>query len=285
MAEHFYEAITQSLLEYEPSLPPSYQDEGARPSPAQKAPSLYYRHFPSWMIIQAGWSKSFTINDAMSNEILYLAEFHPFGWFCPKPLGARGGFILHNGATRKDPVLAATGDVTVFEQRVNPFSNESNILLPPLPKKDNVKASTTVSETETMIGKSMANNGVAFRFSIEAGRNMRREKLEWRNVGKGGDQRVAWELTRLSSAARRIPLEGEIIAKLSWLPISSISVANPLSAKPIFTLQLMNSLESGLLGERCVLTVVMSALRLWHLRIKGKDKRSYIRIGEKSQGK
>lgn len=62
-----------------------------------------------------------------------------------------------------------------------------------------------------------------------------------------------------------------------------MNAANPLSVKPIFTLQLMNSLESGLLGERCVLTVVMSAQRLWHLRIKGKDNRSYIRIGEKSQ--
>lgn len=62
-----------------------------------------------------------------------------------------------------------------------------------------------------------------------------------------------------------------------------MNVVNPISPKPIFTLQLMNSLESGLLGERCVLTVVMSALRLWHLRIKGKDKRSYIKIGERSQ--
>lgn len=284
MMENSYEAITQSLLKYETSLPPPYQEEGDRLSSAQQAPSLYYRNFPSLMIIQAGWSKSFTIKDAPSNEILYLAEFHPFGWFCPKPLGARGGFILHNGVTRKDPVLAATGDVTVFEQRVNPFSNESKILLPPLPKKDNVKASTTVGETVTMIGKSTTNNGVAFRFSIEARRNMRRERLEWRSVGEGGSGRVAWELMRLPSASRRIPPEGEIIAKLSWLPASLVNVVNPMSAKPIFTLQLMNSLESGLLGERCVLTVVMSALRLWHLRIKGKDKRSYIRIGEKLRG-
>ncbi|EHK50944.1 hypothetical protein TRIATDRAFT_54401 [Trichoderma atroviride IMI 206040] len=237
------------------------------------------------MIIQAGWSKSFTVNDANSKEVLYLAEFHPFGWFCPEPLGARGGFILHNGVTRKDPVLAATGDVTIFEQRVNPFSNESKILLPPLAKKDNVKASTTVGETETMVGRCTANNGVAFRFSIEVGRNMRREKLEWRSAGKGGDGRVAWGLMRLPSASRRIPPEGEVIAKLSWLPASIINVVNPMSTKPIFTLQLMNSLESGLLGERCVLTVVMSALRLWHLRIKGKDKRSYIRIRDNSQGR
>lgn len=284
MMENSYEAITQSLLKYETSLPPPYQEEGNRLSSAQQAPSLYCRNFPSLMIIQAGWSKSFTIKDALSNEILYLAEFHPFGWFCPKPLGARGGFILHNGVTRKDPVLAATGDVTVFEQRFNPFSNDSKILLPPLPKKDNVKASTTVGETVTMIGKSTTNNGVAFRFSIEAGRNTRMERLEWRSVGEGGSGRVAWELMRLPSASRRIPPEGEIIAKLSWLPASLVNVVNPMSAKPIFTLQLLNSLESGLLGERCVLTVVVSALRLWHLRIKGKDKRSYIRIGEKSRG-
>jgi hypothetical protein len=77
------------------------------------------------MVIQAIWSKYFTINDANSSELLYLAEFHPFGWFCPKPLGARGGFILHNGVARKDPVLAAACDVTVFEQRVNPANTDS----------------------------------------------------------------------------------------------------------------------------------------------------------------
>lgn len=202
----------------------------------------------------------------------------------PPPYQDEEGFILHNGVTRQDPVLAAACDVTVFEQRVNPFSNESNILLPPLPKKHNVKGSTTVSETETMIGKSTANNGVAFRFSIEAGRSMRRGKFEWRSGGEGRDGRVAWELMRLPSVSRRIPPEGEVIAKLSWSPSSLKNVVNPLSVNPIFTLQLMNSLESGLLGERCVLTVVMSALRLWHLRMKGKDRRSYIRIGEKSQG-
>lgn len=285
MTQPFHDGTTQSVLEYEPSPPPPYEDEHTRLPPAQNVPSLYYRHFPSLMIIQGAWSKSFTINDASSNEVLYLAEFHPFGWFCPKPLGARGGLILHNGVTRKDPILAATGDVTVFEQRVNPFGNESNILLPPLPKKDNVKASTAVSEAETMVGKSTANNGVAFQFSIEAGRNMRREKFEWRRVGEGGDDGSVWELMRRPSAARKIPPEGEIIAKLSWLPTSFIKVINPLNSKPLFTLQLMKSLESGVLGERCILTVVMSALRLWHLRIKRKDKRSYIRIGERLQAR
>ncbi|KAM0263750.1 hypothetical protein ACHAQJ_001065 [Trichoderma viride] len=282
MAEHFEDVITQSVLEYEPSLPPPYQDEDSRLPPARTATSLYYRHFPSLMTVKAGWSKSFTINDTSSNEVLYLVDFHPFGWFCPEPLGARGGFILHDGVTRKDSILAATGDVTVFEQKVNPFSNASNILLPPLPKNDKVKASKTVSEVETMTGKSRANNGVAFHFSIEAGRSMKREKFEWRSVGQGGDEGVAWELVR---RPRRIASEGEVVAKLSWVPTSLANVMNPLSPKPVFTLQLMNSLESGLLGERCTLTVVMSALRLWHLRIKGKDKRSYIRIGEKIMGK
>ncbi|KAL9480995.1 hypothetical protein ACSS6W_005781 [Trichoderma asperelloides] len=247
MTEYLHDGTTQSVLEYEPSLPPPYQDEDGSLPPLQNVPSLYYRHFPSLMITHAGWSKSFTINDGQSNEVLYLAEFHPFGWFCPKPLGARGGFILHNGVARKDAILAAVGDATVFEQKINPFGNESNILLPPLPKKDNVKASTAVSQTETMIGKSTPNNGVAFQFSIEAGRSMRRKKFEWRKVSEGGSESVAWELMRRPSASRRVPPEGEIIAKLSWLPTSLINVASPLSPKPIFTLQLMNSLESGLL--------------------------------------
>jgi hypothetical protein len=285
MTERFEEVITQSVLEYEPSLPPPYQDEGPQLPPARSTASLYYHHFPSLMTVKAGWSKPFTINNTCSDEVLYVADFHPFGWFCPKPLGARGGFVLHDGVSRKDSILAATGDITVFEQRVNPFSNESNILLPPLPKKDKVRASRTVSEIETMTGKSMANNGVAFQFSVEVGRNMKREKFEWRSVGDGGDEGVAWELVRHPSASRRISPKEEIVANLSWVPVSLANMINLLSPKPIFTLQLMNSLESGLLGERCTLTVVMSALRLWHLRIKGKDKRQYIRIGEKMMGK
>ncbi|RFU77870.1 hypothetical protein TARUN_4338 [Trichoderma arundinaceum] len=225
--------------------------------------------------------KIFTISDVYSNEVLYMAEFHPFGWFCTEPLGARGGFILRNGPSRKDSILAATGDITVFEQKVNPFSNESNIMLPPLPRSDKIQASRMLTETEIMTGKSMINNGVAFQFSIEAGRNMKREKFEWRSINEGGNEGVAWELVRCPGASRRIPPEGEVIAKLSWLPIPLANMFGLWNPKPILTLELLNSLESGVLGERCALTVVMSALRLWHLRIKGKDKRSYIRIGEK----
>lgn len=124
MTESSHDGITQSVPEYEPSLPPPYQDEDTCLPLVQKSSSIYYRHFPPLMIIQAGWSKPFTINDANSNEVLYLAEFHPFGWFCPKPLGARGGFILHNGVARKDPIIAAAGDVTVFEQKIKPTRDD-----------------------------------------------------------------------------------------------------------------------------------------------------------------
>ncbi|KAL6793742.1 hypothetical protein GGI42DRAFT_363670 [Trichoderma sp. SZMC 28013] len=282
MTENLENAIiTQDVSEYEPSLPPNYYyhdpDVLIPPTYTAVAP-LCYRRFPSLMTIKAGWSKSFTICDAIADEALYLAKFHPYGWSCPKPLGARGGFILRNGISREDAILAAAGDITLFEQSINPFSNKSHILLPPLAKDDKRQASREVTETETMTAKSVANNGVLFHFCVEAGRAMKRERFEWRRCTEEG---VSWKLVRCPSSSRRVPPEGEIVAKLSWVPVSLATVLEPLSPKALFTLQFVNSLESGTLGERCALTVVMSALRLWQLRTKGKHKRSYVRIGER----
>ncbi|KAF3067503.1 hypothetical protein CFAM422_008497 [Trichoderma lentiforme] len=272
---------TQDVLEYEPSLPPNYSchDQNVLIPPVYRAAApLCYRRFPAIMTIKAGWSKSFRICDTNSDEVLYLARFYPYGWSCPKPLGARGGFILHNGISRQDAILAAAGDITLFEQKINPFSNKSHIMLPPLAKNDKRQASREVTETETMTAKSVANNGVVFHFFVEAGRAMKREKFEWRRCAEEG---VAWKLVRCPSSSRNVPPEGEIVAKLSWVPVSLATLLDPLSLMSIFTLQFVNSLESGILGERCALTVVLSALRLWQLRTKGKHKRSYIRIGER----
>ncbi|KAL6693343.1 hypothetical protein J3F84DRAFT_401221 [Trichoderma pleuroticola] len=271
---------TQDALEEEPNLPPNYcHDQNVPRPPTYRAVApLCYRQFPSTMAVKAGWSRSFSICDANSDEVLYLAKFHPYGWSCPKPLGARGGFVLHNGTRREDAVLAAAGDITLFEQRINAFSNKSHIMLPPLAKEDKRQASREVTETETMTARSVANNGVVFQFCIEVGKAMKRETFEWRRCTEDG---AAWKLVRCSRSSRRVPPEGEMVAKLSWVPVSLATVLDPLSPKSIFTLQFVNSLESGTLGERCALTVVMSALRLWQLRTKGKHKRSYVRIGER----
>ncbi|KAL7943714.1 hypothetical protein V8C42DRAFT_328242 [Trichoderma barbatum] len=105
-----------------------------------------------------------------------------------------------------------------------------------------------------MTAKSVTNKGVVFRFLIEAGRGMKRERFEWRRSTEDG---VAWMLVRCPGSSRKVPPEGEIIAKLSWVPVLFATVLHPLSPKSIFTLQFMNSLESGALGERCALTVVI----------------------------
>lgn len=273
--------ITQDASEYEPSLPPNYHyhDPNALIPPMYTAVApLCYRRFPSIMTIKAGWSRSFTICDTNADEVLYLAKFHPYGWSCPKPLGARGGFVLYNGTSREDAILAASGDITLFEQKINPFSNKSHIMLPPLAKDDKRQASREVTETETMTAKSVADDGVVFHFCTEAGRAMNRVKFEWRRCEEEG---VAWKLVRCPSSSRKVPVEGEIVAKLSWVPVSLATVLDLVNPKSIFTLQFVNSLESGALGERCALTVVISALRLWQLRTKGKHKRSYVRIGER----
>ncbi|TFB01191.1 hypothetical protein CCMA1212_007033 [Trichoderma ghanense] len=279
MTEIFDVVDTRENLEYEPSLPPPYQEMDYRPPPSQtstSSSSLYYRRFPSTMTIKACWPRSFTICDSVSNEAIYLAEFHPFGWSCTKPLGARAGFILHNGVSSNDAVLAAAGDITVFEQRVNPFSNRSHILLPPLPKNEKTQASQQPTVTEVMIGKTIAEKGTVFRFSVEVGRALHRRHFEWRRLARDD----SWELVRHPSSSRKASPEGEVIATLSWESVLLAIALDPLNAQPICTLQLLNGLESGALGERCTLVVVMSVLRLWHLRMRGKDTRGYMKFAE-----
>ncbi|KAL6856831.1 hypothetical protein J3F83DRAFT_763817 [Trichoderma novae-zelandiae] len=279
MKEIFDGVVTRDNLEYEPSLPPPYQDMDYQLLPAHTSTpsaSLYYRRFPSTMTIKACWSRNFTICDSISNEAIYLAKFHPFGLYCTKPLGARAGFILHNGVSSNDVVLAAAGDITVFEQRANPFSNKSHILLPPLPKNDKTQASQQPTVMETMTGKLVAEKGTVFRFSVETGRAMQRQNFEWRRFARDD----SWELVRYSSSSRKVLPKGEIVAILSWAPVLLASAFDPFNAQAVGTLQLLNSLESYALGERCTLAVVISALRLWHLRIRGKDTQAYIKFGE-----
>ncbi|EGR44866.1 uncharacterized protein TRIREDRAFT_111808 [Trichoderma reesei QM6a] len=217
----------------ESSLPPPYQeiDHGPPPSQTSTSPSssLYYRRFPSTMTIKAGLSRSFTICDAVSNEAIYLAEFHPSGWSCTKPLGARAGFILHNGVSSNDAILAAAGDITVFEQRINPFCNRSHILLPPLQTKENTQALQHPTVTEVMTGKITAEKGIVFRFSVEAGRVMQRQTFEWRKLAKDD----SWQLVRHPSSLRKTSSDGEVVATLSWVPVLLAIALDPLNVQPI----------------------------------------------------
>ncbi|KAL7807925.1 hypothetical protein V8C44DRAFT_366985 [Trichoderma aethiopicum] len=275
MTEIVDAANTREDLEYEPSLPPPYEEMDDPPPPLQastSSPSLYYRRFPSTMTIKASWSRSFTICDAASDEAIYLADFHPLGWSCPQPLRLRAGFVLHNGASSNDAVLAAAGDVTAFEQTINPFCNRGHLILPPLPKNDHTQPSQEPTVTEVMTGKIVPKKGPVFRFSVEAGRAMQRQHFEWRRLARDD----SWELVRHTSSSP----EGEVIATLSWTPVLLAIALKPLNPQPVCTLQLLNSLESGALGERCTLAVVLSALRLWHLRSRGKDTKGYMKFAD-----
>jgi hypothetical protein len=68
------------------------------------------------------------------NEALFRVSLHfGLGITHRGPLGSRPGIYLHNGASIKDPILAAAGDEDQWSQRYYAFNNRSIIVVPYLP--------------------------------------------------------------------------------------------------------------------------------------------------------
>lgn len=148
------------------------------------------------------------------------------------------------------------------------------------------------------------NTIVMFRFGIEVGseEKMRRETFEWRRVSKagaGGDlpaggYRLLWlSMTdssngsvyegESSTSATFVPgvtaplpdTEGaDVVATLAWPGV-------PMNMRDAFTLRLVGSGESGVLGQRWSLITVITALRLWEHHSIGNETKFAARMGEK----
>lgn len=69
----------------------------------------------------------------------------------------------------------------------------------------------------------------------------------------------------------------EALALLAWRQLLP-------KFKHVFTLQLLGRGQSGELGERWSLMVVITALCLWPLRVVGKTKKGLIAAGQKAAG-
>jgi hypothetical protein len=231
------------------------------------------------------WGQFKTLNlcGATRQDRLYLVEVHT-GYSGKGPLGTRPGVLLHNGMTKNDPVLAATGDVSQFAARMYAFNNESIILMPPLSG-----ASRKVEfVTEQMTASVDSAGQVVFRFAIEVndGKTTRREPFEWRKIEKGTDDAAKEGGFRLVASGRSQPATSgasssagadDVVALLMWHKMLSTS-------GHLFTLQLLGRGASGELGERWTLMVVMTALRLRMIRVHGKTAKGVVAVGQKAQG-
>lgn len=268
----------------ESEAPPDY-DEVLKPSSR-------YGSLPSTMTVHGQWTKwkSMNLCGASAQERLCLIEMQT-GYSGKPPLGMRTGFVLRDGMSTKAPLLAAAGDQS---RGLHAFNPDGIVFLPPLdpdPKSERM-------DTELMRAEPGTNNDIAFHFSIEVGEEARREEFAWRKVKKGDDQaeRNGFKLVRLSSSQQTSqpsgsssvqessssspPLagkDGETVAFLGWV------VAWP-SLTHAFTLELVDG-RSGALGGRWTLMVIVTAIRLYTLHVKGRTSKFVVDIGKKTSGK
>ena len=298
--------------------PPRYEEKEAEAPPAYRknlvslgdAPTSYaFGPFPPVMNVWGRFNmdlfKTTHICGATRRARLHAFEPHA-GYGRKTPLGTRPGFLLRSGPGKRDPFLAATGDESRAHARHAAYSLSSVVLLPPARPAPN--ADPRVLVTERMLAATTA-HGVAFRFAIETGRaaaaaaaaGMRRERFEWRTAAKPhgegawGDDYV---LVRLASRRRQpktatsssqdsreqsppasaaVGDQGEeLVAELSGVTGTGLS-----SLVHGFSLRLTGSASEGELGDRCILMVVLTALRILQLRITGRADRKFVAMGEK----
>ncbi|KAK7943121.1 uncharacterized protein PG986_012234 [Apiospora aurea] len=218
------------------------------------------------------------------------------GYSGSTPLGSRPGLILHNGLGHKDPILAGACDESQWAARVYAFDLKSSILLPPVEAVPGARDMVS----ELMTTKTNDEGGISYLFTIEAGQGdkMERRRFEWRQFKKGtldGIDKDGFKLLSPSlnsedlgesstgpstTAAEDMSesADGGPLAMITWAKLGS-KINHPLS------LEFADDTVAVLFGKRWALMVVITALRLWALRMNGRGKKSIVAIAEKIRGK
>ncbi|KAH6635953.1 hypothetical protein F5144DRAFT_628057 [Chaetomium tenue] len=242
-------------------LPPSSSSSSLsapKPSPPT-TPSQQFPipSFPPTLNAYGQWGKirSFNPCGATEDHRLCHVEVHT-GYSGKPPLGTRPGVVLYNGKDSKAPVLAAAC-----------YDSEE---MPALVRGGRV---VFVFEVEVEVG---------------GGEGVRRERFGWWKVGKGTEEEAkegGFRLVALSTggdvgadsagqggSSCYVPEGadgGEVLAFLTWRRLFP-------KFKHAFTLELLGRGRSGELGERWNLMVVITALRIWALRLNGRTKTGVI---------
>ncbi|KAL2151423.1 hypothetical protein VTH82DRAFT_6521 [Thermothelomyces myriococcoides] len=243
-----------------------------------------YRPFPSVLNLYSNLSgiidalTTFKLCGAAKNDLLYVVEMH-YGFTPRGPLHFRPGLYLRNGTGTDAPILAAAGDEAREPLLISTFSVKSFIMLPPL----DIEANPRDLVTEIMYATKRSDGAVSFRFTIEVGPKMKcREQFEWKKVG-AGNAHSGFILVRVDpqsdspSPTPSAQEEGEILAELLF--------RNVMSMNHLFSLELKGAGCSGEMGDRWTLMVVVTALRLYWLRIYGKTNKAVVGIGQKLRGR
>ncbi|KAI1145132.1 hypothetical protein F4825DRAFT_444682 [Nemania diffusa] len=270
------------------------------PIEGKQAGHVAYCSIPPSLKIYYQWNisglKTFFVCAADERDRLFAVEVHT-SYSLSGPLGIRPGLHLYNGPSTKAPLLAAAGEPSIGSKNALSFNNISQILLPGLKSSDLV--------TETMRAHITPDDHSAWQFCIEVGdgAKMRREAFEWRRVKKterdDDTHNGGFKLVKLgpslegeaiasssshnrgiisSSAEELYEARQEVLAIFSWNKFIS-------SPKHPFDLQLMGSGRSDEMGERWVLMVLITALRLWYLHVNGRTKQGVVSVTEKARGK
>ncbi|KAH6627178.1 hypothetical protein B0J18DRAFT_489927 [Chaetomium sp. MPI-SDFR-AT-0129] len=249
--------------------------------------------FPPVMNGYAQWGKQgFNICGGTEKDRLYHIDIHS-GYSRSGPLGSRPGVVLHQGMDTKTPILAAAGYDSQFSARLYSFNNQTAVLMPSL-----LPAAERTSEFDTeQMPATVRGEQVVFSFFVEVdhGKERERQKFEWRKFEKGKIATATeggFELVRVlspcspnagqeepgASSASLSTVDGEeneeVVALLIWRKLWPTFKHN-------FTLQLLGKGQTGELGDRWALMVVITAIRIWALRVNGKTKKGVIATGQK----
>ncbi|KAK4140618.1 uncharacterized protein C8A04DRAFT_14786 [Dichotomopilus funicola] len=218
--------------------------------------------FPPVMNGYGQWGKQrgFNLCGETEKDRLHHVAMHS-GYGRSEPLGSRPGVVLHQGMDTKTPILAAAGYDSQFSARLYSF-NQTVVLMPSL-----LPAAERTSEFDTeQMPATVRGEQVVFSFFIEVdhGKERQRQKFEWRKFEKG----------KIAAAT-----EGgfELVRVLS--PGSSRAGQEPGASSA--SLSSTSEEEDEELGERWALMVVITAIRLWILRLHGKTKKGVIVAGQK----
>ncbi|KAK0624120.1 hypothetical protein B0T14DRAFT_517547 [Immersiella caudata] len=278
-----------------PAAPPPYSGAVPITPPHQIEPPLItipkllppfapHRPFPPLMTAYCIYSLSlstfrqFNICAAANkHDILFTAQLST-GFVPHTPLGSRPGIILHNGPTTKDPVLAAAGAESISSSTTMSFNTRSVVILPPVSAPPEATPNAMVT-TMMRASRAQEDKGVVFRLSVVvSAEGHRKEEFEWRKVGGLGAEgkEKGYKMLRLAPPGEE---EHEVVGILTW-PVGTIE-----KLTKVFTLELKGGALSGQLGERVVLMMLVTASRLWWMRLKGQTAKGYVAVAEKTHGK
>ncbi|KAH9897438.1 hypothetical protein F4778DRAFT_234874 [Xylariomycetidae sp. FL2044] len=266
--------------------------------------STPYRPFPPTMRAYYQWNlsglRTFHVCGDSETERLFAVKIHS-GLSRRLPLGTRPGLHLYNGPETETQLLAAAGDESQRASTPYGFNTNSIIVLPSLKRMGLVE--------ERMCAHTTAGQGIAFRFDIEVGLDLklRRETFEWRKITKkeqddetkSGGFRLVWlssdpEQTASTSAGSSsssrpvVPSPSstdslakgggqEVVAIFSWTRTLT-------NLKHPFDFRFVGSGLAGKMGDRWALMAVITALRLWYLHMNLKTNWGTVAAAEKVTG-